>query len=140
MSNPYLRTIFGAAREHGVSHEQLHDIIALEFGKASLRDLTKEQSLQLLNGIRGEEQSRSRRRHAQAKHGRRGHKVLAHQLVNARELKLLREAASVRGWDSVTLTAFVLRQVGRAEVVTMADFNKVFWALKSMNRREGLYS
>lgn len=144
MSNPYLPTIFAAAREHGVTHEGLHDIIALELGKASLKDLTKEESLKLLDGIRGEENARpyrrdQSRRDAQASHGRRNHRVKTHRMINTRERQLLVDAATLRGWDGITLAQFAERQLGTDQIVTMADFNKVFWALKAMNRRDGLH-
>ncbi len=137
MSNLYLRTIFGAAREHHVSNEMLHDLIGIQFGKTSLKDLTKIESLRLLDGIRGNQAKG--RNDAQAKHGRKHHRAKLQHLVKAREIQMLKEAAALRGWDDDTLARFVQRQIGSTHIDTLSDFNKVFWPLKSMNRRDGLH-
>jgi len=76
-----------------------------------------------------------------ASHGRKDHRRQAGEaeyLVNPTELNLLHRAASLRNWSDATLAAFVERQLGRQTIRTMAEFNKVFWALKAMNRRDGL--
>ena len=52
---------------------------------------------------------------------------------------MLRDAAALREWDQATLTNFISRQLSKPVMVTLADFNKVFWALKAMNRRSGLH-
>jgi hypothetical protein len=146
---PLLRAIHGAAREHNVSTEDLHDAIAV-IGKTSLKELTKREAYTLLDGIRGKQASphfqparrNQRRRDAQASHGRRKHDASADAIYPAtdRERQMLRDAADLRQWDDATLTAFINRQLGKPVLVTLADFNKVFWALKAMNRRDGSHS
>ncbi len=136
-----MRAIYACAREHQVDGEALHEAIHAGFGKASVKELTDRQARQLLDGMRGKvrEPQPWQRREAQAFDGRRKVKVDVHTLINDRERELLREAAALRGWDDSTLAAFAARQTGTSEIRTMAQFNKVFWPLKSMNRRENLY-
>lgn len=147
--NRVLRAIFAAARERGVTHEELHDTIWISWQKRSLKDLTAEQAGLLIDGLRGK-QAQPRREHrrsfapgrrdAMSAHGRRDYDASGDPayLVNAREIEMLREAAELRGWGEATLRNFIARQIGRNDIRTMAEFNKVFWALKAMNRREGL--
>jgi hypothetical protein len=139
--NRFLPAIFAAARERGVTHEELHDTIWMAFKQKSLKDLTPKQSMELLDGLRGRKSQFSySRRQAMNAHGRRDydHRGDAEYLVNARELRMMLEAAELRGWHEETLNAFIERQLGRNSIRTMVEFNKVFWALKAMNRRDGL--
>lgn len=137
------RAIYGCAKECGVSNDQLHDIVNMRFGKTSLKQLTLRECFQLMDGIRGvvrpEGSFSAGRRQAMNQHGRKGHEDATEYLVRPRELQMLHEAAALRGWTVETLTAFCQRQVGRPAPATMKDFNKIFWALKAMNRRDGLY-
>ncbi|HEX4135898.1 MAG TPA: hypothetical protein VHY84_14885 [Bryobacteraceae bacterium] len=144
IDTPLLRAIHGAAREHKVSREELHEAILAGCKKTSLKDLTKGEAYRLLDGIRGNQaapHSNWRRRDAQAAHGRRNHDASADAIYPAtdRERQMLREAADLRQWDDATLTGFIARQLGKPVLVTLSDFNKVFWALKAMNRRDGLH-
>jgi hypothetical protein len=134
-----LHTIYGVARQHNVTDEELHDAIFVGFGKQSLKQLTEAEVAKLLDGIRG--RHAGARRQAMARHGRRKSdaKKDATYLINARELELLVEAATLRGWSSETLSAFCRRQVGKDRPVTMAEYNKCLWPLKAMNRRDGLW-
>ena len=139
--NRFLRAIYASARAHNVTNEGLHETIWMAFQKKSVKELTTAQALELLDGLNGKKRPAglsAERRQAMNSHGRKGHHAATEYLVNERERRLLSEAASMRGWPEETLTGFVARQIGCAEVRTMAEFNKVFWALKSMNRRDGL--
>jgi hypothetical protein len=144
---PLLRAVHAAAREHGVSRDELHEAIKAGFNLTSLKELTKRQAYALLNGIRGGKDSehfkrRQPRRDAQAWHGRKQHDASADAIYPAtdREHQMLRDAAALRNWDESTLVNFISRQLGKPVVVTLADFNKVFWALKAMNRRNRLHA
>jgi|SRR6185437_16286324 len=141
-----LRAIHACARENGCDRDGLHDAIELGFGKTSLKELTRAEAYALLNGLRGDKPSPhfrpdQRRRDAQSFHGRKNHDASADAVYQAtdRERQMLRDAAALRNWSDAALTAFIQRQIGKPAVVTMADFNKVFWPLKSMNRRDGKY-
>ncbi len=149
-SKRYLPAIFAAAREKGVTHEQLHETIWVSWQKRSLKDLTAEEAGLLIDGLRGKKGSayryRSngpftpRRREAMSAHGRKDYDRSGDPvyLVNEREIKMLREAAALRGWSDETLRKFSSRQIGREVPRTMSEFNKLFWALKAMNRRDDL--
>ncbi len=146
IDTPLLRAIFACARENGCDNEGLHEAIEAGFGKQSLRDLTHAEAYALLDGLRGGKPSAHYkpnlwRRQAQGKHGRRDYDATSDAIYPVREpeRQLLRDAAAVRNWDDVQLGRFIQRQIGKPTVTTMAEFNKVFWPLKSMNRREGRY-
>ncbi len=151
-ANKYLRAIFAAAREKGVTYEQLHETIAVSWGKRSLKDLSSEQAQLLIDGLRGKTRAehhyrgngpfRYDRRQAMAAHGRKDYDRSgdAEYVVNERELQMLREAAALRNWDEEALRKFIKRQLGRETIRTMADLNKVLWPLKAMNRRDRLHS
>lgn len=146
IDTPLIRAIHAAAREHGVSNEELHEAIKTGFALDSIKGLTKRQAYRLLDGIRGAQQSphfkpNAARRRAQNAHGRRDYDASADAIYPAteRENQMLRDAAALREWDDAALTRFVNRQLGKPVLVTLADFNKVFWALKAMNRRDGLH-
>lgn len=128
-----LRCIFGAAREHGVSNEELHEAIRAGFNKTSLKDLSDREAHKLIDGLRGRRDQA--RRDAQASHGRKGVDDNVEFLVNSEEMRMLQRAAFLRGWDDGTLDKFIMRQNRGSMIKTMGQFNKVFWALKAMNRR-----
>ncbi|MGE5487554.1 MAG: hypothetical protein ACM3ZB_07010 [bacterium] len=139
----FLRAIYGAARAHGVNNQVLHDMIWFEWQKKSLKDLTPAQSMELLDTLNGKTPSKnfsSDRRRAMASHGRRDYDSSgdAAYMINERERRMLQEAAALRGWSLGGLQHFIERQLKHEQIRTMAEFNKVFWALKAMNRRDGL--
>ncbi len=132
----YIKAIWAAAREHGVDKESVHDAIAV-WGLTSVKDLNAQQARLLLNGLRkggGGQQ----RRDAVASHGRRGADTTGQPryMVTPRERGMLKAAAEARGWNDETLGNFIERQLGKRVIATLAEFNKVFWALKAMQRRE----
>jgi len=141
---PLLRAIHACARENDCDNEGLHDAIEAGFGKTSLKDLTRGEAYALLDGLRGGRPSEHytpnrERRHAQGKHGRRDYDAAADPIyqVTDRERQMLLDAAALRNWSEEQLVGFIRRQVGKPAVTTMDEFNKVFWPLKKMNRREG---
>lgn len=142
----FLPAIFAEARKRGVSHEELHDTIWLAYQKRSLKDLTAAQSIELIQGLRGESEPQRDippdRRRAMNAHGRKDYDTTgeAAYMVNDAEMNILRKAATLRGWSDETLHDFVERQLGHRNVRTMADFNKVLWPLKRMNKRDGLHA
>lgn len=134
-----LRAIWACAREHKVDDEALHEAIQAGFQKTSLKQLTRREAYRLLDGLRGNRDTgRASRRWAQGNHGRRNIADRTEHLVNEREIEMLREAAARRGWTDDTLHAFIRRQIKADTIHTMQQFNKVFWALKAMNRRDGI--
>jgi len=142
------RAIYGCAKEFGLDNELIHQIVEAQFGVDSLKKLTDQQCRKLLDGIRTD--YGKQRQHAGhsgwkgtvrgeamgTEGGRNERPSKAAHLVNARELAMLAEAAAIRGWSRETLDTFIQRQLRRRPMRTMRDFNKVFWALKAMNRRE----
>jgi hypothetical protein len=143
---PLLRAIHACARENNCDNEGLHDAIEAGFRKQSLKDLTRGEAYALLDGLRGGWPSEHYkpnlwRRNAQGKHGRRDYDTAADAVyqVTDREHQMIRDAAAVRNWSEEQLVGFMRRQIGKPAPTTMAEFNKVFWPLKSMNRREGRY-
>jgi Protein of unknown function (DUF1018) len=141
LDNKLLRTIYAAAREHHISNDDLHASIAT-IGKQSLKDLDAAEACTLLDGIRGIQRHKPwAKREAMGTAGRRdrrGREDNVTHLVTPGEMQRLKEQAGLRGWSPETIAAFVLRQLGKDKIVTTADCNKVLWALKTMNRRDGL--
>lgn len=144
-STKYLRALHARGRERGLDHEGLRDIAQQRFSADSLSKLSDEQVRKMLTGLgptsRTSRAARAERRNAQGNHGRRDYDASGDtvQLVSGRERQMLAEAAALRGWSDESLEKFCLRQIKRVAPRTMVEFNKVFWALKSMNRRDGLH-
>ena len=135
----YIRALYARARERGLDSDGLHEIVLDRFGAESIKTLSNKQAAALLNGFGKSRASSAARRHAQSHHGRKNYDPSGEpiQLASDREREMLREAGERRGWNDDTLRGFIRRQTGRDDVRTMADFNKVFWPLKAMNRRDG---
>lgn len=134
-----LRTIYAAAREHKIDNEGLHETLKLGWNKTSLKDLTNAEACELLDGIRGKRPNSPGKRWAMGNHGRRGMedvRVDPSYTVTPGERHILQTQCFLRNWDAVSLGKFVKRQLGKATIDSTADFNKVYWALKAMNRRD----
>ncbi len=136
LESKYIKAIYAAARETGCDNEALHDAIFAGWQKKSVKELTTQEAWKLLDGMRGGKAAV--RRKASSTHGRKAQPVGTHFLVTARERKMLQQAAELRGWNLETLAAFTTRQLKSSEIRTLADFNKVFWPLKRMNRADGM--
>jgi len=141
-----LRAIFGFAKQAGVDNEQLHDIVALQFDKTSLKELTAKECRTLIDGLRGKPQGGgasghkgTQRGYVMSQAGRRRSGTKVDYFVKDREMRMLREAALLRGWSDETLDAFIAKQLKGEPLRMMSQLNKVLWPLKSMNRRDGLH-
>lgn len=142
----WYRAIYGICRQEGIDNDLLHLIVEQRFGKTSLKLLTDGECRQLVDGLRGRMKERgvsglkgTTRGHATATEGRRDARGQVEHLINARELALLKEAAALRGWSQETLESFIRRQNRGRPLRTIGDLNRVLWALKAMNRRDGRY-
>ena len=142
------RSIYGCCKEMGVDNERLHDIVSMRFGKTSLKDLTNQECYLLMDGIRGKQAQRgggvsgyryTERGEAMAQAGRKGVKQKTEFFVKERELRMLHDAAMLRGWNQETLDAFIARQLKGEPLRTVGQLNKVLWPIKAMNKRDGLY-
>lgn len=142
----YLRALFGAAREHGLTKQDLNDAAMVGFQKSSLRDLTDDEVKILLDGIRGKKRRRGKSGHTDTARGyamgtqgkRRGDDSTREFLVTEKDLNLLADAAALRGWSRDTLDTFIRRQLRGRSIRTIKELNKVLWAVKAMNRRDKL--
>ncbi len=141
LETKYIRAIYGCAREYRIDNELLHEMIARNFSKDSVKKLTRKQALSLLDLMRRGNGEGVQRRHARSRHGRKNYDATGDvvHLVGPKELGMVRKAAALRGWSDETLQKFSRRQCGQLTPRTMAEFNKVWWALRSMNQRDGLY-
>ena len=145
----FMRAIYACARERDVSNEELHEAILAGFEKTSVKQLTEREASQLLDGMRGKAAQRGHgasgyrdtdRGYDMAQAGRKtaDSTVGAGRMVSAADMKLLRDAATLRGWSEETLQAFIVRQRRGIAIRTIRDLNPILWAIKSMNRRDGL--
>jgi hypothetical protein len=140
-----LRRIFGVARERGITNEEIHEAIWMGFSKKSLKELTPKEIETLVAGMKKgravDPMGGAARRSAMASHGRRQPQAgapNAEYLVRPAELRMLHQVAAARGWSAETLAAFCQRQIQVDTPRTMRELNKVLWAIKAMNRREGI--
>ena len=134
-----LKAIWAVAREKKIDSEGVHEAIQAGLGKTSLKELTTPEALRLLDGMRGKrrEAPTAWRGQAQAYAGRRKEAVDEPAvMVNDAELRMLWQAAHARGWSGETLDKFCVKLIGNETPRTMKQFNKVFWAIKAMTRRE----
>lgn len=140
MLNPkLLKAIWAVARERGLSHEEVHDAIYAGWKKTSVKDLSDFEAHRLLDGMRGKKRGGISydRGQAMAYAGRKQNAVDDPAfLINDTERQLLWKAAYSRGWNEDTLRTFCVRTIGVGEPRTMKEFNKVFWAIKAMQRRD----
>ena len=144
LANKYIRAIYASANATKCCNEELHDAIMAGFGKKSVKDLTPREARQLLDGLNKKTpwdlNPDYQRRQAMANHGRKDYdrRGDAEYLVSKDEMGMLRYEASLRGWQPEALSKFIHRQIGKTEVRTLAEYNKVYWPLKGMNRRDGI--
>lgn len=134
-STAQLRAIFGEARRCGLDDETLREVVAdVTKGSISLSSLTFAQAEAVIQRLKGKSfvplrTLQHRRQQAGVK-----------QVVQEGQLKLIAELASQRNWQPEALISFCKRQCGHHPLRTTEDANKVIEALKSMNKREGLWA
>jgi hypothetical protein len=137
-----LRAVWACARERNVSREELHEAIWAGWRKQSVNELTDAEACQLLDGLRGKRRSTKtgadyHRRQAMGTHGRRDALADPTYLANQTEKDLAWRIAGNLGWCLDAYNCFVERQLGKTGgIVTMADYNRVMWALKAIQRRQ----
>lgn len=134
-STSQLRAIFGEARRCGLDDEALREVVAdVTHGSTSISKLTFTQAESVLQRLKGKafvplRTLQYRRQQAGVK-----------QVVQEGQLKLIADLASQRHWSADALINFCKRQCGHHPLRTTEDANKVIEALKSMNKREGLWA
>ena len=133
-----VRAIFGLARSAGHSDDERRAIIAqvTEEKKHSVRDLTFDEANLVIKHYGGDAFKPAPRRTVLYRRQQRGVK----QIVSSAQLELIATLASQRQWSAETLRKFCVRQAGHFPLRTTEDANKVIEALKSMNKREGLWA
>lgn len=137
--NKYLRAIYAAAREHKVDSEGLHETALARFKCASLKDLTNAEACDLISGIRGITRKTWQKRQAMGTHGRRDTLLSPGEATyqpTPGELYALQQAARTRNWSAEALAAFAMKIIKKPAPQTQAEYNKLLWALKTMNRRD----
>ncbi len=136
-----IRTIHARKNELGIDDDLLHEMALRNFGKDSIKKLTNKEAFALLDLMGPSKRGDPQRRHAQSRHGRKDydHSGDPAHMIGPSELAMLGKAAALRGWSEETLQKFSRRQCKQLLPRTLEDFNKVWWALRSMNQRDGLY-
>ena len=129
-----VRAIFGEARRCGLDGDTLHELVIDVAGTASIKDLTFTQAEAVIQRLKG--QSFVPLRTLQYRRAKAGIK----QVVQEAQLTLIAQLASQRRWSADALVNFCKRQCGHHPLRTTEDANKVIEALKSMNKREGLWA
>jgi hypothetical protein len=138
-NGPLIKAIWAAAREHGISRDEVHDATFAGWKKTSVKQLSDAEARQLLDGMRGKKRRRHiphDRRQAMGNDGRKDDPGGTEYLINDSERQLLWQAAFTRDWSEETLRAFCVKMIGIPEPKTIRQYNKVFWAIKAMQRRD----
>jgi predicted subunit of tRNA(5-methylaminomethyl-2-thiouridylate) methyltransferase len=134
-TNGQVRAIYAEAAKHGIDADLLHDVVAdVTRRTRSVKALTYIEAQRVIQRLKGKDfvplrTLQYRRQQAGVP-----------QLVSKDQMNLIAELASQREWSIETLQKFCKRVCKREVPRTTADANKVIEALKSMNRREGLWS
>jgi hypothetical protein len=136
------KSIFGLMKARGVRTEEvaLHvQAIAgqtVEEGKTGISLLTFRDANELIVKLGGVPHASKSRRTVQ-----RLKKMAGIETVpSERQLKFIADLASQRGWSAEGLRGFIRRQTGHDTPQTTKQANAVAEALKSMNRRDGLWA
>ncbi|MBD0370304.1 MAG: DUF1018 domain-containing protein [Pyrinomonadaceae bacterium] len=132
-----VRAIFGLARKNGLDEELLHDTVeSVTKRTRSIAALTFREAEAIIAHLKGDSFTPTPRRTVQHRRMRAG----INQVVQQGQLELIASLASQRHWSAETLEKFCRRQCGHFPLRTTSDANKVIEALKSMNKREGLWA
>jgi hypothetical protein len=114
--------------KRGFDHDGLRDLAKERFGVASMSEMNVTQLLDLYKGWTGKGFVRK------GKLPERG--VVETAMVSGRDLDTLELEFAERGWGKDTQEAFIRRQLrGRVEIRTRADFSRVFYGIRAMNKR-----
>jgi non-ribosomal peptide synthetase component F len=85
----------------------------------------------------------ARTAHAAGTAGRRDADHLEATMVGASDTARIQYVLGLLGWDAAGLTRFLQRATsplkGRAEIRTLSDANKVYWALKGIATAKGVW-
>lgn len=134
-SSGQLRAIFAEARKHGLDHEALREMAeSITRRTRQLRELTHAEAESLLRQLRGRDFVSLRTIQYRRQQGG------IEQVVRPGQIKLIAKLASQRAWSSEALLKFCQRQCGFSRPRTTAQANKIIEALKSMNKRDSLWS
>jgi hypothetical protein len=133
-TQPQVRAIYGLARKRGLDNEELHALVKDATHKTSIANLNVTEADVVITKLGGEPLAARRTvQHRRQKAG-------VQQVVQQGQLELIAALASQRHWPAQALIDFCKRQCGHHPLRTTKDANKVIEALKSMNRREGLWA
>jgi hypothetical protein len=141
-----MRGLHAEARKRGLSHDGLHELVEKRYGVRSLSQLSEAQLREWYRefsgkGFRHRGIAPGSRAWAAGNAGKKAapdgaRKVV--ELAGADDIAMLIDLAARIGWSVTGFHKFVARQLGREQVRTMADVNKVLWALKTIARRKGI--
>jgi hypothetical protein len=130
-----VKAIFAEGRKWGLDDEQLRDLAEdVTRRTRHISELTYSEAERVIERLKGK--SFLPRRTLQYRRAKRGIK----QVVQEGQLKKIADLASQRNWSPETVVKFCKRQCGHHPLRTTEDANKVIEALKSMNKRDGLWS
>jgi hypothetical protein len=136
-STEQVRAIFGLARQNGLDEELLRDAVeSVTKRTRSIAALSHSEAERVIAHLKGESFTPTPRRTVQHRRKKSG----VNQVVQPGQLELIASLASQRHWKAETLENFCRRQCGHFPLRTTSDANKVIEALKSMNKREGLWA
>lgn len=125
-----VRAIFGLAKGHGLSDDELRAIVEEETGSRSISQLGRAHADKVIIRLGG--RPLESRRTVQHRRKRAG----VPQIASPAHLDLMRSLARHRGMSDEGLAQFSIRQCGHYPPRTTGETNQVVEALKAMNRRD----
>lgn len=134
-STGQLKAIFGEGRKCGLDDDGIRDVVEdVTKRTRHVSELSYTEAERVIERLKGK--SFVPRRTLQYRRAKQGIK----QVVQEGQLKLIADLATQRNWSAEGLVKFCRHQCGHHPLRTTEDANKVIEALKSMNRRDGLWS
>ena len=141
-----LKALHAEATKRGLAHSYLHDLAEQRFGVDSLARLDQAQLREMYKAVTGKALFLKHRgvrsaagRRAAGTAGRGDEPAASRKVArfpSADDFEMLAATLERLGWTRETFSNFVRRQLkGRGEIVTLADFNKVYWAMKGISQR-----
>lgn len=155
-----LQTLYGQLAAHAIEGNDRESRLRWatdQVGRAiaSFKDLTADEAHRLIDGLQGQlgvkAPAKPRRRlssdaaHRAGTDGRHDADNAQPQMVSAEDLAVIEDFYARLGWTRAQFDAWLasprspLKKRARPVITTLADANRVRWALKGMLQRQGLW-
>lgn len=132
------RAIWALAHKLGFSNDDVHELALEVTGKQSIRALSRKEADDVIDRMGGQPFFRDKSGTPRRTVSYRRQQTGVVQLETEKQLNLLRDLATRRGWSEETLQNFCQRQIKKSLPTTTKEANKVIEGIKAMNKRDYL--